>query len=266
MPLMIFSWLKRRRRARVLASPFPEAWLKILAQNVPHYGLLYPEEQETLRRDVQIFVAEKNWEGCGGLALTDEIKVTVAAQASLLVLARELDELDRVLSILIYPSEYAVPTQVPQHGHVIAEELARSGEAWYRGPVVLNWTDVLRESRDLGGGNNLVWHEFAHQLDMLDRETDGTPPLDNRAQYRRWTDVMTAEYDRLKASARSGQPTLLDPYGTTNEGEFFAVVTVCFFDQPIEMRAEHPELYALLAEFFRQDTAARLQRAQTRRR
>jgi Mlc titration factor MtfA (ptsG expression regulator) len=134
------------------------------------------------------------------------------------------------------------------------------GEAWYRGPVILSWADVLETSRALGGGENLVWHEFAHQLDMLDREIDGTPPLENRAQYRRWIDVMTAEHERLKRSARAGRQTLLDPYGTESEAEFFAVVTECFFDQPIELRTEHPELYALLKEFYRQDTAARLER------
>ena len=129
-----------------------------------------------MRQRTRLFVAEKNWQGCRGLTLTDEIKVTVAAQACLLVLARDLDDLSGVESILIYPVAYAVPPQLSQHFTGIARIDKRSGEAWYRGPLILNWADVLEQSRDLGGGHNLVWHEFAHKLDMLDRETDGTPP------------------------------------------------------------------------------------------
>ena len=219
-----------------------------------------PEEQEKLRRDLRVFAAEKNWEGCGGLTLSDEMKVTIAAQACLLTLARDADDFAGVQSILVYPNEYAVPDGRQRQEFSIVGKSARLGEAWYRGPVILSWAAVLENSRDLGGGENLVWHEFAHQLDMLDREIDGTPPLADRAQYRQWTDVMTAEHRRLRASARSGQPTLLDPYGTVNEAEFFAVATECFFDQPIEMRQQHAELYQLFEAFYRQDTAARLQR------
>ena len=144
-------------------------------------------------------------------------------------------------------------------GFAIVGPAARLGEAWYRGPVIVS-CEVLQSSLHLGGGRNLVWHEFAHQLDMLDREIDGTPPLEDRAQYRRWIDVMTAEHERLRASAGSGEPTLLDHYGSVNEAEFFAVVTECFFDRPIEMRDQHPELYELFKTFYRQDTAARLAR------
>jgi MtfA peptidase len=260
---MILSWFKRRRRSQLLATPFPDEWLAHLDQNVPHYALLTSDEQEKLRRDLRLFVAEKNWEGCGGLTIDDEIKVTVAAQACLLVLNLDLDCFERVLSILVYPRHFKTPDQRFFGDASLVGEGARLGEAWYRGPVILSWADVLESSRDLGGGQNLVWHEFAHQLDMLDRASDGTPPLADRSQYRRWADVMTAEYQRLKNAAHSGEPTLLDPYGTTNEAEFFAVVTECFFDQPIELRAEHPELYELFKEFYRQDTAERLMRRPT---
>ena len=235
---MIFTWLKRWRRGRLLETPFPDAWLAYLAANVPYYPLLASEEQEKLRRDLRVFIAEKRWEGCGGLVLDDEMKVTIAAQACLLTLARDEDDYRVVQSILVYPNEYAVPHQTRlQDTFSIVGQSTRLGEAWYRGPVILSWADVRESSRHLGDGRNLVWHEFAHQLDMLDREIDGTPPLENRAQYRQWTAVMTAEHERLRASAEAGQPTLLDPYGTQNEAEFFAVVTECFFDRPVEMRA-----------------------------
>jgi len=257
---MILSWLKRRRRGRLLATPFPDPWLAYLDHNVPHYALLTTDEREKLRRDLRLFAAEKNWEGCGGLSMSDEIKVTIAAQACLLILGLDLDCFQRVLSILVYPRHFKTPEQRYFDDTRLVGEGARLGEAWYRGPVILSWADVLASSRHLGGGQNLVWHEFAHQLDMLDRASDGTPPLGDRSQYRKWADVMTAEYQRLKSATRSGVPTLLDPYGTTNEAEFFAVVTECFFDQPIELDEEHPELYALLKEFYRQDPARRLSR------
>ncbi len=257
---MIFTWLKRWRRGRLLETPFPDAWLAYLAANVPYYPLLASEEQEKLRRDLRVFVAEKRWEGCGGLVLDDEMKVTIAAQACLLTLARDEDDYRVVQSILVYPNEYAVPHQTRlQDTFSIVGQSTRLGEAWYRGPVILSWADVRESSRHLGNGRNLVWHEFAHQLDMLDREVDGTPPLENRAQYRQWTAVMTAEHERLRSSAEAGQPTLLDPYGTQNEAEFFAVVTECFFDRPVEMRAQHSELYELFKAFYRQDTAVRLE-------
>jgi hypothetical protein len=255
---MLFSWLKRRRRSRLLETPIADAWLAHLRANVPYYAYLTFDERQRLVGDLRVFVAEKNWEGCAGLLLTDEIKVTIAAQACLLTLARPDDEFSRVQSILVYPTEYSVPEEKYHGGVSLVGEAPRLGEAWYRGPVILSWADVLEDSRNLGGGRNLVWHEFAHQLDMLDREIDGTPPLDDRSQYREWAAVMNAEYQRLRSDARFGRPTLLDPYGTTSEAEFFAVVTECFFDQPVAMRAEHPELYQLVKGFYRQDPAARL--------
>jgi hypothetical protein len=124
--------------------------------------------------------------------------------------------------------------------------------------VILSWAEVIDDCRHLGHGRNVVWHEFAHQLDMLDRAIDGTPPLDSREQYERWTAVMSRELKSLRSAIRIGQPTLIDPYGASSESEFFAVVTECFFDRPVELREEHSDLYKLLADFYRQDTAGRL--------
>ncbi|HTU25410.1 MAG TPA: M90 family metallopeptidase [Pirellulales bacterium] len=255
---MVFSWIRRWRRGRIAESSFPAAWLEYLDRNVAHYPLLPPAEQAKLRRDTQIFVAEKNWEGCGGLTVTDEMRVTIAAQACLLLLGLNTGVFDRVLSILIYPREYVVPAARRLGGGETVSSDVRLGEAWYRGPVVLSWAEVSDDCRHFGDGRNVVWHEFAHQLDMLDGASDGTPPLASREQYRRWTEVMTAELENLRAARRRWEPTLIDPYGTTNEAEFFAVVTECFFNQPVEMRLQHRQLYDLLAEFYRQDTAARL--------
>ena len=254
---MIFSWLKKRRRLRLLAEPFPPAWLEYLRRNVSHYRYLTEAEQARLRDDLRIFIAEKNWEGCGGLVMTDEIMVTIAAQACLLVLGMEHNYFDRVLSILVYPHGYRPREDIDRGGLIPAHPSGRLGEAWYRGPVILSWSDAYHEGRHPREGHNVVFHEFAHQLDMLDGVINGTPPLRDAEQGRRWQEVMTAEYQALIRASEEGRATLLDQYGTTNEGEFFAVCTECFFDRPVEMAQRHPRLYELLRDYYRQDPAAR---------
>ena len=254
---MLFSWLKQRRRKKLLAEPFPAAWLEILERNVQHYRRLTAEDQARLRDHLRIFIAERNWEGCAGLQLTDEMQVTIAAQACLLLLGLEHDYYPRVMSILVYPAGYVGrDEQLDEHGMLHGSE-ARLGEAWYRGPVILSWADVLRGSRQGVDGQNLVLHEFAHQLDMEDRSIDGTPPLASREQYRHWNEVMTAEYERLVDAAERGRATLLDQYGATDPGEFFAVATECFFERSAALCQRHPKLYAVLRDFYHQDPATR---------
>jgi MtfA peptidase len=255
---MIFSWLRRRRRQRILAGPFPEAWLVYLKRNVAHYQYLSEAEQARLRDDLRIFAAEKHWEGCGGLQITDEIRATISAQAMLLVLGMEHNYFDRVLSILVYPYAYRAVTPDEETGQPIPQPASdRLGEAHYRGPVILSWREVLEDGQHPSHGKNLIFHEFAHQLDMLDGVVNGTPPLQDDAQRLRWKEVMTAEYQKLVEASEQRRATLLDKYGTTNEGEFFAVATECFFDSPVPLTHRHPQLYDLLREYYRQDPAAR---------
>src|SRR6516162_6669353 len=199
---MVFSWLRQRRRRKTLSQPFPPIWLEYLRRNVAHYQFLSESEKSRLRDDIRIFVAEKNWEGCGGLRMTDEIKVTIAAMACLLVLGMEHNYFDRVKSILVYPTAYVAP-ESRERGTGVVDEAgeARLGEAWYRGPVVLSWDETRADGRLRHRGHNVVFHEFAHQLDMLDGVIDGTPPLANAEESRRWHEVMTKEYQRLIRSA-----------------------------------------------------------------
>jgi Mlc titration factor MtfA (ptsG expression regulator) len=256
---MLFAWLKRRRRRKLLAEPFPAAWLEYLHENVAHYRLLTEAEQARLRDDLRILIAEKEWEGCGGQEIDDEVKVTVAGQAALLILGMQDNYFEQVLSILVYPRQYLIPQSEPiGQGMALEGEIPVQGVAHQRGPVILSWEETLAEGRDPGLGHNLVLHEFAHQLDMQDGEVNGTPLIQDAELNRRWQKVMTAEYEQLIAAADEGRPTLLDDYGTTNPGEFFAVVTECFFTQPVEMRPRHRALYNLLRDYYRQDPAARL--------
>ena len=141
---MLFRWLKNRRRRALLARPFPPAWLDALSQNVRLYAALSADEQAKVRDYVRVFVTEKNWEGCGGLQMTDEIRVTIAANVAILVLGFEQQYFDRVLSILVYPTAYVAQGKVYSESGVVLEgDSAREGETSYRGPIVLAWSDVL---------------------------------------------------------------------------------------------------------------------------
>lgn len=256
---MVFDWLFRplRHRARraLLAEPFPAAWLPVL-ERLPFYRGLDAAGQERIRDNLRVLIAEKNWEGCGGLVVTDEMKVTIAAQASLLLLNIEHNFYRDLRSILVYPSAYRTMPKSDEAGVVRAGQ-ANLGEAWRGGPVVLSWDAARGGALDPNDGHNLVLHEFAHKLDMKDGLADGTPPLRDRARLREWAATMGAEYRALRAAAADGRATLLDHYGATNPAEFFAVATECFFEKSARMRARHPSLYEALRGYYGQDPAAR---------
>jgi len=256
---MIFQWLKNRRRQRILAEPFSETWERWIESNVLHDRQLTDEQRQRLRRLVQVFIAEKNWEGCGGLVLTDEMKVTIAAQACLLVVGMSSRLcFDHVLTILVYPSAYVVPETHTHRSGIVIDQAgqARLGEAWWRGPVILSWTDVLAGGRRETRGHNLVFHEFAHQLDMMNgRSVDGTPLLETREQFDRWVKVMEPELETLVEQCRTGRPGLIDCYGATSPAEFFAVITETYFERPGSLRQHHPNVYAALDEFYGLDPA-----------
>lgn len=259
---MLLSWWRNRRRRKILARPFPSAWEDILDQSVGHYGRLTPQERQRLKRCVQIVIAEKYWEGCNGQAITDEVRVTIAGQACLLLIGFPNQHFESVKTILVYPDRYVAKNTQHHPGGVVSESAdLRLGEAWYRGPVILSWSTVLANSRNPHDGQNVVLHEFAHVLDMQDQVFDGTPNLQSAEQFQTWQDVMTGEFNRHVQNATEGRATLLDAYGATNEAEFFAVATECFFEQPGAMKRRHRDLYDTLQSFYRQDPAARMEHA-----
>jgi hypothetical protein len=259
---MVMGWLRRRRRRRCFERPLPDAWRRFLLANFAQYAWLAEPERARLDGLTQILVAEKNWEGCNGLVMTDEVKVTIAAQAGLLVIGLADEYFDSILSVLVYPGSYVARETVLRPGGVVIEgQSLRLGEASSIGAIVLSWPDVLQSGRIPDDGANVVFHEFAHALDLQGHGFDGAPLLENRAQYQTWAEVMTTEYHRLIGRTRRGYHTLLDPYGTVNEAEFFAVATECFFERPLDMEQEHPKLYELFRNFFHQDPAERFRRA-----
>jgi Mlc titration factor MtfA (ptsG expression regulator) len=256
---MPFPWQQDWEAIRT--APFPHAWREYLEANVPHYRYLSEWEQEALRGDLRVFMAQKHWEGCGGLTLTDEIRVTVSAQACLLTLCLPHNFYPNVLSIFVYPAAYAATVQRVGPAGVVTEGLeARLGEAWHSGPVVLSWQDAKEGALDAADGQNVVFHEFAHKLDIMDGAADGYPRLHDDAAYSRWHEAMKEEWERLRRESERGHATLLDRYGATNAAELFAVATEAFFEKPRQMREGHERLYEVLKEYFRQDPAARLER------
>ncbi|PYJ08759.1 MAG: hypothetical protein DMF06_11960 [Verrucomicrobia bacterium] len=254
---MVFGFFKRRRRRKLRAQPVPPAMRSTLARNVPIFRRLPAADQAELMGHVQVFLAEKRFEGCGGLELTDEIRLTIAGQACLLLLHRETDYYPRLSTILVYPSTYVADDERHVEGPIWEEggeyRLGHTGQRL--GVLVLAWDAAKRGRSHPADGQNVVLHEFAHQLDFEDYATDGAPALASRAEYLAWSRVMSREFQALRAADEAGTPTLLDPYGATNPAEFFAVVTEEFFERPIALRARHPALYDELAKFFRQDPA-----------
>lgn len=254
---MVFGFLKRRRRRNLRARRIPPAWNSILTRNLPVFRRLPVADQVELLRHVQVFLAEKRFEGCGGLELTDEIRLTIAAQACLLLLHRETDYYPQLSAILVYPSTYLAHAERHLEGPIWeeGEEYRLGHTARQLGVLVLAWDAANRGAANPSDGQNVVLHEFAHQLDFEDYATDGAPALATRAEYLEWARVMSSEFNALRAAEEAGTPTVLDTYGATNPAEFFAVATEAFFERPSLLRARHPELYAELGRFFRQDPA-----------
>lgn len=255
---------RRRRRARAAARPFPPEWEALLARRFASWSRLSEVDRGELRRLILVFLAEKDFEGCAGLEITDEIRVVIAAQACLLLLHRESDYYPTVSTILVYPSAYrATGRRVGPGGVVTESDGVRLGEMATHttnslggGPVVLAWDHVLAGAHDMRDGHNVVLHEFAHALDAENGNVDGAPALGDRARYTAWARVLGGEYERLVHDLQSMHRGVLDPYGATNPAEFFAVTTEAFFEKPLALRAQHPDLYAQLAAFYRQDPAS----------
>ncbi|MDI6742473.1 MAG: zinc-dependent peptidase, partial [Smithella sp.] len=248
-------------RKKLMAVPFPAAWEEIIRRNMGHYRLLNDAERARLRSLIQVFIAEKRWEGAGGLALNDEIRVTISAHACLLLLGLPHNYYRNVETIIVYPSTVVLPPRKPGFFEVTLEPVEENypiiGEAFRQGPIIIVWDAALQGGRDAESGHNVIYHEFAHKLDMLDGSADGTPPLKDRAKYRNWIKTFSREYLRLRHDAETGRKTFLDTYGATNEAEFFAVATEQFIEQPLIMIENAPDLYATLREYYGQDPAAR---------
>jgi Mlc titration factor MtfA (ptsG expression regulator) len=253
---------KAQRRKKLFDRPLPPDWRYIVETHCPFYLRMPAADRRELEGHVQIFMAEKKFEGCGGVVITDEISLSIASQACVLLLHRDTDYYSDLRTILVYPSSYFAP--IARHiGSGVMEEghQARAGESWPAGAVVLAWAEVCKGTAD-PAQSNVVLHEFAHQLDFEDGYADGAPLLGNGESYRSrrdgyaaWARVMKREYEQLRAQVQNGESSVLRSYGATNPAEFFAVATESFFGKPQELLKNHPELYAQLKWYYHQDPA-----------
>lgn len=243
--------VRRSRRSQLLSRPLPPEWQAILKKNLPMFELLPEACRERLQGYVQLFLAEKHFEGCGGVEITDEIRVTVAAQACMLLMGRECRVYPRLKTVLIYPEAYTSG----QKGLLGGDngEGSRLGESWNCGVVVLAWDSVLGGARNIEDGQNVTFHEFAHQLDQEDGASDGAPILEERSAYSAWARVCGAEFEQLVEKTERGRKSTMDRYGATNPAEFFAVATETFFEKPKQLATRHPELYEELRDYYHLD-------------
>lgn len=251
----MLSWLFRRRRTQLLGMSLSPRWQQWVAANVWHWHVLDPTQRQRLSGLIHLFVNEKNFEGCDGMKVTPQVKVTIAAAACLLLLGFDDSYcFDQVRTILVYPRP-TVQRNLRRSDGVVDESKWLSGMAQQGGPIVLSWRDVLMDSRDDQRTSHVVLHEFAHLIDGLDGAMEGVPPLPTERQKERWKEVARHELDDLRRCVRTGDSTCLDPYGAESPAEFFAVATEAFYCNGRLLSIEHPELYELLAELYKVHTA-----------
>ena len=250
---IVYFYVTRWRDQWLRRKPFPAPWLAILEARLPVYTLLSQEEQTHLRQLIQLFIARKTFYGCAGVVITDEIRITIAAQACLLLLNKGWRVYPKLTSVLVYPTAFRVDHERHQaDGTVAAGGDNLLGESWGNGRVILSWDDVEKGAGDFTDGHNVVLHEFSHQLDAESGSTNGAPPL-RRNSYKSWAKVFSENFESLKDRSFNGQSTVMDEYGTTNPAEFFAVATETFFEKPHQLYEVRPELYEELSRYYQID-------------
>jgi MtfA peptidase len=254
---------RRQRRKKLQSALFPPDRKRIVETHCPFYHQLPEPDRRELEGHINVFMAEKKFEGCGGLELNDEIRICIAAHACLLLLHRQTDYYPDLQTILVYPNTYVVPTTRHVGSGVLEEsQQSRAGESWREGAIVLAWDAICSGILAPKNGYNVVWHEFAHQLDFEDGQADGVPLLGHgesfsmrKQRYAAWSRVMKMEYERLRDQVQRGERTVLREYGAINPSEFFAVATEYFFGKPHALQQQHPELYAEMSWYYQQDPA-----------
>jgi Mlc titration factor MtfA (ptsG expression regulator) len=247
----------RWRLARVLAVPLPETALAVLCDKIPVYLRMPVDLQRQLQRLVIQFLHQKKIIGCAGLVVTEEMRLTIAGQACLLLLNRPTKVYPMLNTILVYPGSFVVDrADVGPGGVVTAIEDDLLGESWGDGRVILAWDHVQSGAADWADGQNVVLHEFAHQLDSESGATNGAPFLGSSSRYQSWAAVLSRDFSKLRHDVFHQHQGVLDHYGATNPAEFFAVATETFFEKSEQMAEHHPELFAEFEQYYRVDPRA----------
>jgi hypothetical protein len=254
--LVLAPWLRSRKRSAAASRPLPAHWREILERNVPVFRRLPAALQQRLEGLLSAFLAEKQFLGCNGLAITDEMRVTIAGQACVLILGRPGSLYDELRSILVYPTPFWVDERFEDEGGLVTEQRSvLSGQAWDSSRIILSWEDIAEDVENPAEGYNLVQHEFAHYLDAEARGLSESHGRRGADALEAWADELAEEFDSLLERVDRDEATFLDPYAAEDEAEFFAVATEEFFERPRELRTEHPRLYGLMREFYGLETA-----------
>ena len=252
--LVLAVWIPHWRLKRAIAAPFPAEWARLLEDNILVYRRLPMPLRQQLRRLIKQFLHPVHFTGAAGLEIDDEIRVTIAAEACMLVLNRHTGVYPGLRYIIVYPTTFVVDREEYDEAGVVEygpQEML--GESWQEGKVILAWDAVQHGSRNFADGRNVVLHEFAHQLDAEFGGHDGAPLLGGAHSYRAWAEVLSGEFEDLQERSRRGKPSLMDEYGATHPAEFFAVATETFFEKPRQMAKYHAELFEVLLAYYRID-------------
>lgn len=247
----IFQYLKRKW---LLRQPFPDRWLKTLEGKVPVYRKLPSNYRELLQKRVTILMDEKRFEGCGGLTVTEEMKVVITAYASVMILEETADYYSGLHSVLVYPQDYSAPVHEMDESGIVTEGYEnRKGEYWGGGNIVLSWSDIEETIYDYDSGQNLIYHEFSHLLDDRYGLTAGIDQTGKAIRDDQWTHILANSYRKLQRRVYEKRKTALDLYGAESPAEFFSVATEAFFEKPDDLHRENPDLYRMLKNFYKLD-------------
>ncbi len=259
----IIGWIlgnpyyREYQRRQLIKAPFKKEWRRIIQKRMPYFRKMPAHLQLQLKEHIQIFLAEKTFVGKNGVEITDDVKVTIAAQACLLLLNRKTDYYPKLKTILVYPRAFVKQNNVSgADGVHYTQHSALAGESWSFGKIVLSWQDTIDGAHVPHDGRNVVIHEFAHQLDQEDGFANGAPILGMDQNYESWSDVFSQQYSLLVNQAQRGEPSIFDYYGATNPAEFFAVASEVFFEKADALKLEHPRLYKQLSTYYRVDPTA----------
>ena len=251
----MFGAIRRWWRRRIIErEPLDHGVWQATLDRLPFLSGLTDDEQARLRETVILFLHRKSIRGTAGLELDSAMQLMIAAQACILILNLDIDYYRGWVEVIVYPDEF-VPTieYTDEDGVVHVDREARVGEAWLQGPLILSWADVA----PLDDGVNVVIHEFAHKLDMLNGDANGYPPLHAGMTRDAWTSAFTSAYEDFCRRVDGNEETAIDPYAAESPAEFFAVMSEAFFEMPRTVMTAYPQVYAQLRSFYRQDPSLR---------
>nr|WP_233520542.1 M90 family metallopeptidase [Flocculibacter collagenilyticus] len=258
--MVILGWIfgkpywQAYQRHKIKQQAFPKAWREIIKRRFPYFKKMPADLQLQLKKHVQVFIAEKTFVGGANLNITDEIKVTIALQACLLLLNRKTNYYPKLERIVVYPGAFAKTQRELDHAGLETERrTVMLGESWQLGKVILSWQDTVAGAEDPCDGSNVVIHEFAHQLDQESGHANGAPLLPSSINYQQWSDALDQAFKQLKYQQATGQASLFDYYGATNPAEFFAVASEVFFEQTQDFARHYPHMYQLFCRYYAVD-------------